>query len=542
MKNYLVILSGLIVLCGYVQGAPVQWAVAEGGNDHYYLAVSVPEGISWIDANDVATHAGGYLVTITSEAENIFAFNLVDDDIYWHHFASGNNCGPWLGGMRDYSYPNPEEGWQWVTGESFTYTNWYSGTGEPTGGIWLGKEENRLQFSSATGTRGSTWNDIPDEVTAEYAVYGFIIEFGSEPASSLFDAVVFTDANLEVAVEDQLGVADPTPLDMLALKDLNANNRGISDLTGLEFALNIEELYVGNNSISDISPLSGLSELRLLELPYNDVNDVSPLADLTKLKNLKMRNNKISDILMLDKLVNIRLFWISANKIEDISVLSNYPYLDNLMINNNPILDYTALASADNLRHLNTVHNENFDTSVLADMYQMLALYLSNCGVNDLSFLSDLEELTTIALKYNQIDDLTPLMNLNKVKYLYLEGNLLEDISPLTTKTTLEALSLHDNALSANSFCVLLPEIQANNPNLETLTYDPNPWACHSADFSGNGPVNLLDFSILAGKWSLDNCTDINSWCDKADVNHSGTVDSTDLSIFALYWLDGTTW
>ncbi|MCJ7721037.1 hypothetical protein MUO98_01330, partial [Candidatus Bathyarchaeota archaeon] len=48
---------------------------------------------------------------------------------------------------------------------------------------------------------------------------------GTEP-------VYFADPNLKAAVEGQLGVVDPTPTDMFFLSTLNANNRGITDLTG----------------------------------------------------------------------------------------------------------------------------------------------------------------------------------------------------------------------------------------------------------------------------------------------------------------------
>ena len=58
---------------------PVQW----GGNGHWYEPVAVGEFISWDDANQAATDAGGYLVTITSAEENDFVFSLIDSDEYW---------------------------------------------------------------------------------------------------------------------------------------------------------------------------------------------------------------------------------------------------------------------------------------------------------------------------------------------------------------------------------------------------------------------------------------------------------------------------
>ena len=68
--------------------------------------------------------------------------------------------------------------------------------------------------------------------------------------------VYFADANLKQAVEEELGISDPTAEDMLALTLLDAHNRGIDNLTGLEYADNVTILSLGSNQISDISPLS----------------------------------------------------------------------------------------------------------------------------------------------------------------------------------------------------------------------------------------------------------------------------------------------
>ena len=48
------------------------------------------------------------------------------------------------------------------------------------------------------------------------------------------EPVHFPDHNLKAAVEQALGVNNPTPTEMLGLTVLSADDRGISDLTGLE--------------------------------------------------------------------------------------------------------------------------------------------------------------------------------------------------------------------------------------------------------------------------------------------------------------------
>jgi uncharacterized repeat protein (TIGR01451 family) len=62
--------------------------------------------------------------------------------------------------------------------------------------------------------------------------------------------------------------------------------------------------------------------------------------------------------------------------------------------------------------------------------------------------------------------------------------------------------------------------------------HEPEP------DITGDGKVNLLDFSVLANKWMLADCSDLNNWCDKADIDHSGNVGIDDLLIMAEHWMD----
>ena len=111
----------------------------------------------------------------------------------------------------------------------------------------------------------------------------------------------FADSNLQAAVEEALGISNPTPDDMLGLFFLNASNRGIVDLTGLEHATNLLELGLANNEINDITPLSGLTALLWLDLEYNQIRSISGLSGLTNVTSLFLNDNQISDISALSE-------------------------------------------------------------------------------------------------------------------------------------------------------------------------------------------------------------------------------------------------
>ena len=141
----------------------IQWKVEDGGNGHYYEAVTVP-GITFNDAKIDAAIQKGYLVTITSQAEQDFITSQVIRDGFGYR----------IGGFQPAGSPEPDGNWQWVTGEAFEYTNWHSG--EPNNQLTFGGEDTIVVWT------GNQWNDGP----GSYNHYeGYILEIVPQPATIL---------------------------------------------------------------------------------------------------------------------------------------------------------------------------------------------------------------------------------------------------------------------------------------------------------------------------------------------------------------------
>jgi len=155
----------LIFLTAPVHATPIQWTTAAGGNGHWYEFID-DERITWDEAVADASSLYGpdtYLATITSAAENDFIFSLGIDD-----------RPIWLGGYQDDNATQADEGWHWVTGEAWDYTNW--APGEPND--WNGTVENALAFAFFEGD--GTWNDAPNNW--EYRNRGgYVVEYDSAP-------------------------------------------------------------------------------------------------------------------------------------------------------------------------------------------------------------------------------------------------------------------------------------------------------------------------------------------------------------------------
>ena len=117
------------------------------------------------------------------------------------------------------------------------------------------------------------------------------------------------DPVLREVVRETLELPAGVPLTKDHMRDLDiliAEGRGISDLTGLEFAINLREAILSDNSITDLGPLANLVHLEELVLPGNRISDISPLAGLPNLLHLIISHNPISDLSPLAGLPKFR--------------------------------------------------------------------------------------------------------------------------------------------------------------------------------------------------------------------------------------------
>ena len=253
---------------------------------------------------------------------------------------------------------------------------------------------------------------------------GVAVGFDPTPETETDDPTPETipDAKLRAAIAAALGKASNAAITMAEMASIDlliAENVGISNLTGLEFATNLTRVYLRNNQITDISPLAGLTNLTGLYLGDNNLTDISPLAGLTNLTDaLELHDNNISDI--------------------------------------------SPLASLTNLTG---------------------RLQLSGNNISDISPLASLTNLTFLRLEENNIRDISPLAGLTNLTFLRLDGNNISDISALVSLTNLEEVWLRRNLLGASFINEHIPALRARGvevtfdptPSTITITDDPTP-------------------------------------------------------------------
>ena len=348
----------------------------------------------------------------------------------------------------------------------------------------------------------------------------FLLMCLSIPLTAPAQTVNLPDANLHAAIEKTLGKAPGdtiTTSDMATLTRLEARKSNISDLTGLEHAINLTSLDLTSNSISDISAVAGLTNLTSLDLDGNLISDISALAGLTNLRLLNLSWNSISDISVLVGLINLTSLDLSGNSISDISSLAGLINLTWLNLNRNNISDISAVAGLTKLTRLYLDRNSISDLSALvpnaglgsgdtvnvkgnplsavsidthipalqgrgvtvefdnvvdipdSNLRNAIAVALSKAA-GDTITTSDMATLTHLTAVLSKISDLTGLEHAINLTKLDLTANSISDISAVAGLTKLRSLDLNQNLISDFSAVAGLTNLRALNLNWSSIS------------------------------------------------------------------------
>ncbi len=264
------------------------------------------------------------------------------------------------------------------------------------------------------------------------------------------------DPNLRTAIAEELGKNPNAPItaeEMERLKRLEAQNRGIKDLTGLQFATNLDRLVLGwwggkGNQVSDLSPIAGLINLRRLFLHNNPVSDISPLRGLKNLTELSITHTLVSDISPVKGLTNLTWLEVDQTLVTDLSPVAGLINLERLEFANENLSDISPIAGLINLKQILCWGHAISDLSPLAGLTKLEIINFCGGNISDLTPLAGLTGLKELYLAGEEVSDISSLAGLTGLTRLGLENNNISDISPLAGLTNLKWLAIHENEIS----------------------------------------------------------------------------------------------
>ena len=281
------------------------------------------------------------------------------------------------------------------------------------------------------------------------------------------------DTNLRAAIAEALGKTPNAPItgqEIERLGKLDARNRGIQDLTGLQFAINLGELTLNDNQISDLSPIAGLINLHKLRLNENPLSNLSSLKRLKNLTHLWFIGTQVSDLSPLAGLINLEFLEFWRTNVSDLSPLASLINLESLGFEGDNVSDLSQIAGLLNLKRINAGWGTSIsDLSPLAGLTKLENISINAAKISDLTPLAGLTGLKGLGFQDNDISDISPLAGLTKLTRMNLGFNNISDISPLAGLTDLKWLIIQGNQIADIS------PIEGFRENITTFVYHDNP-------------------------------------------------------------------
>ncbi len=195
---------------------------------------------------------------------------------------------------------------------------------------------------------------------------------------------------LEIKRRRQVEGEEITMDDLKNVWSLDANRKGIRDLTGLEHCINLGDAKLAGNEIVDVTPLKSCGSLQLLDLASNQVKDPSCLGDLKKLQYLNLENNQVTSLDGLENCLALNSLYAAGNEIVAIEPVAALQKLWSLDLSRNKIEDITPVAELKRLSQLGLAGNQISDISSIPAGNGMYSTYLSGNKIVDIGPLVEL--------------------------------------------------------------------------------------------------------------------------------------------------------
>lgn len=211
----------------------------------------------------------------------------------------------------------------------------------------------------------------------------------------------------------------------------------ITDLSPLQFFLDLESLRLPLNKVKDISILKYLTKLKDLDLSDNPVSDLSPLKGLKHLKALNLYSTQVTDLSAINNIKTLqRLSYGYMKNIDtiDISQIKDLINLEYLSLGDLKVKNFNMINNFINLTSFRPPRTTILeDISSLTNLKKLERLDLGNAKfITNIDFVVNFSKLSSLSIDNTNVENIDILKNVQTLKYLNIKNTKVRDASAIT--------------------------------------------------------------------------------------------------------------
>ena len=387
-------LGSFLVTALYTDGETLWAADYQGGVYAYRLSDGERLEASDLDEETMAEAGNGRPAGLWSDGVTMWVADQSDRHVYAYRLSDGarESGKEFALIVGDVEHMTPFG--LWSDGETVLATDWLQGTvrgyalagGARRSGNDIGANATANDYAAGVWSDGETLWVVDENEQKAYAYAAPGLRKPPEKPEGVVSGlpsralvvpggraagppVSIPDPGLRTRIAAALGKRDEDTIgveELAALVVLDARNAGVTDLTGIEHAVNLEGLDLGHNPLVDLRPLSSLPALRRLNLDGTEA-DLWELAALGGLKELSLRNNRLDDLWAISWMNGLEVLDLAENRVEDLAALAALANLRVLDVSGNRLAELSPLAGLERLGELHVGGNLIEDFSPLAE-------------------------------------------------------------------------------------------------------------------------------------------------------------------------------
>ena len=377
-------LGAFLVTALYTDGETLWAADYQGGVYAYRLSDGERLEASDLDEETMAEAGNGRPAGLWSDGATMWVADQSDRHVYAYRLSDGarESGKEFALIVGDVEHMTPFG--LWSDGETVLATDWLQGTvrgyalagGARRSGNDIGANATANDYAAGVWSDGETLWVVEENEQKAYAYAGPGLRKPPNESGTVLPRltshatvvpsgmaagppVSIPDPGLRGRIAAALGKCDGEPIglqELAALVVLDARRAGVTDLAGIEHAVNLEGLDLGDNPLADLRPLSSLPALRRLNLDGTEA-DLWELAALGGLKELSLRNNGLDDVWAFSSMNGLEVLDLAENRIDDLAALAALANLRVLDVSGNRLAELSPLAGLERLRELHVGGN-----------------------------------------------------------------------------------------------------------------------------------------------------------------------------------------